>query len=202
MNKKCIKCNIEKPITDFYKDSSTKDNYRPECKSCKRQLGKLRYLQNRERINEQCRQYYRDNKEAHSERCIQYYQKNKQTIHKYMNQYQKTRRATDSLYSLICKIRNLIGKSHRNQKYSKKSKTFKILGCEGWFLQVHLEYTFELNYGVPYTGQAVHIDHIIPISSATSEDELLKLNHWTNLQYLTPEDNLKKSDSLVQYPIV
>lgn len=41
-----------------------------------------------------------------------------------------------------------------------------------------------------------HIDHIIPCSSAKSKEELVKLQHYTNLQYLTKEDNLKKSNSL------
>ena len=43
----------------------------------------------------------------------------------------------------------------------------------------------------------VEIDHRIPVSQATTtEEEMLKLNHYLNLQWLTREDNLKKSDSL------
>jgi hypothetical protein len=37
-----------------------------------------------------------------------------------------------------------------------------------------------------------HIDHIIPLSSAKTEDELYKLCHYENLQPLWAEDNLKK----------
>jgi len=45
------------------------------------------------------------------------------------------------------------------------------------------------NYGNPVDGliepnKTWDIDHIIPISSAINEDELLKLNHYTNLQPL------------------
>jgi hypothetical protein len=42
-----------------------------------------------------------------------------------------------------------------------------------------------------------HIDHIIPISSGKTEDEVLKLCHYTNLQPLWKEDNLKKSDKIL-----
>ena len=40
--------------------------------------------------------------------------------------------------------------------------------------------------------KAWHIDHIIPLSSAKSEDELIALSHYTNLQPLWAMDNLKK----------
>jgi 5-methylcytosine-specific restriction endonuclease McrA len=43
-----------------------------------------------------------------------------------------------------------------------------------------------------YCGQPVHIDHIIPLSSAKTEDKVKKLCHYSNLQLLKPKDNLEK----------
>lgn len=34
--KECNKCNVSKPLTEFYKDKSKKDGHRHECKQCKK----------------------------------------------------------------------------------------------------------------------------------------------------------------------
>ena len=49
------------------------------------------------------------------------------------------------------------------------------------------------NYGI----YGWHIDHKIPLCSAKNETELLKLFHYTNLQPLWAEDNLKKNGNLI-----
>ena len=46
----------------------------------------------------------------------------------------------------------------------------------------HGLYNGELDYGWD-------IDHIIPLSTATTEEELLKLNHFSNLQPLCSKIN-------------
>ena len=37
-----------------------------------------------------------------------------------------------------------------------------------------------------------HIDHIIPLATAKTEKQVLKLNNYKNLRPLWAEDNLKK----------
>ena len=59
--------------------------------------------------------------------------------------------------------------------------------------------TYEYNYKEKWDWdylKNVHIDHIIPISTAESEEEIIKLNHYTNLQLLKAEDNIQKSNKL------
>ena len=45
-----------------------------------------------------------------------------------------------------------------------------------------MDYTGEINIGWD-------IDHIVPLSSAKTEEDLIKLNHYTNLQPLCSQTN-------------
>ena len=38
--KECTKCNVRKPLTEYYKDKSKNDGHRTECKSCKKMYSK------------------------------------------------------------------------------------------------------------------------------------------------------------------
>jgi len=131
---------------------------------------------NREKLSEQGKEYYKNNKDA----C---YQRTKKIIyHKY---------ATDPLFKLKHNLRKRINNSIKRQGYSKLSKSFETLGCDFNTFKSYIENKFERwmtweNYGgVPTDfNQNWDIDHIIPVSSATNEDEIIKLNHYTNLQPL------------------
>ena len=93
-------------------------------------------------------------------------------------------------------IKNLIGNSIRNSGFKKLSKTEQILGCTYDDFKLHLESKFESwmnwdNRGL-YNGELNHgwdIDHIIPLDTATTELELIQLNHHTNLQPLCSHIN-------------
>ena len=84
----------------------------------------------------------------------------------------------------------------KTKGYIKKSKTNEILGCSFEEFQFHLENKFENwmnwdNRGL-YNGDFNYgwdIDHIIPLSSAKTEDEIIKLNHYSNLQPLCSYTN-------------
>ena len=64
----------------------------------------------------------------------------------------------------------------------------------------HLEISFENNYKILFKNRdrskKLHIDHVIPLSLAKTEEELIGLNHYINLQYLYDKDNLEKHDKL------
>jgi hypothetical protein len=70
------------------------------------------------------------------------------------------------------------------------------LGCSPQFLKEHIEKQFSDGMSWELVGKYIHIDHIIPLSSANTEEELYKLCHYSNLQPLWAEDNLKKSNKI------
>lgn len=116
-----------------------------------------------------------------------------------INEYSRKRSCVDELYKLIKNIRTRISNSFRNEGYSKSSKTQDILGCSFDEFKLHLESQFEDwmtwdNYGNPKDGifeynKTWDIDHIIPISTAKTEEDIIKLNHHTNLQPLCSKFN-------------
>lgn len=139
---------------------------------------------------------------------------NKETKLKYQKEYQKKnkdkrniylieRRNSDPMFRLITNIRNLIYNSFYYNGYLKKSRTQDILGCTFEDFKKHLESKFEdwmtwENKGL-YNGEFKYgwdIDHIIPLSSAKTEEEIVFLSHYTNLQPLCSKMNrdIKKNN--------
>jgi len=85
----------------------------------------------------------------------------------------------------------------------KNVRTEFILGCSFEDFKLYIERKFENwmsweNNGV-YTGnynETWQLDHIIPISQAKSEEEIMKLNHYTNFRPLCSRKNLEKSNKI------
>lgn len=99
----------------------------------------------------------------------------------------------DPLFKLKYSIRLLIRNSLNNLGHSKSEKTESILGCSIVEFKHYIESKFV--EGMSWENRSEwHIDHIIPSSSAKTKEDLIKLNHYTNLQPLWQYDNLSKSN--------
>ena len=222
--KKCSQCKIDKELGDFYKSSRDRDGYRGNCKECNSKYRKdnkerlTEYFKNRKYDPEKKKEYYELNKDHIKSRSDIYYQNNKEKKLEYQKEYQKNnkdkrnlylseRRKNDPLFKLITNVRNLINNSFYGMGYSKESRTQEILGCSFEELKSHLESKFESwmsweNRGL-YNGYfdfGWDIDHITSLSSAKSIDELIKLNHYTNLQPLCSKINreIKREFNIVE----
>lgn len=78
----------------------------------------------------------------------------------------------------------------------KRKSSFKLLGCSLEELKKHLESQFTEGMSWDNYGRdGWHIDHIKPLASfdLTKNDDISKACHYTNLQPLWAEDNLRKN---------
>ena len=108
--------------------------------------------------------------------------------------YEENRKKIDPVFKLKKQIRNEIRMSFNRRGFRKSERTEEIVGCTLQELYDHLCKTYLIRYGEEYNGnRVVHIDHIIPLANAHTEDEVRKLCRWDNLQLLTAEDNLIKN---------
>lgn len=108
--------------------------------------------------------------------------------------YVKKKMKADSFYRLKEGLKTSIRASFQKIGYTKKSRTQEILGCSYEEFRDYIECKFEewMNWnnrgnwnGIPSElNTAWDIDHIIPLSTAETEDDVIKLNHYTNLQPL------------------
>lgn len=150
---------------------------------------------NKDKIAESNKKWYKANKERVKEYGKAYYKANKDKVLKRLIAYDNKRRKEDVIYKLRCNLRNRIYIAIKNKGYSKNTKTSDTLGCTWEFLKKYLESQFTKGMSWDNYGEW-HLDHIYPVSLAKNEEELIKLNHYTNFQPLWAEDNLKKSNKI------
>jgi len=84
----------------------------------------------------------------------------------------------------------------KTNNLSKKNTTFDIIGCTPEYLKEHIETQFTEGMSWELIGKYIHIDHIIPLCSAKTEEEIYKLCHYSNLQPLWAKDNLLKGTKI------
>lgn len=150
---------------------------------------KERRLRNIDEIKQTKKLYYQINRQAIRARATE--ARKREDIRATRNLRESERKRTEPVYKITHNIRTLIGNSFKHAGFKKNSKTTQILGCSFIEFKLHLEAQFEPwmtwnNHG-KYTGElnvSWDIDHILPLSSAVTEEDLVRLNHYTNLQPL------------------
>ena len=159
---------------------------------------------NKEKIAERKKAYKQSNKEKIAAQNKAYREDNKEKIAAYRKDnkekiaaYCRARRKSDLIYNLSCRCRGRIRAAIKAKGFKKTTKTAEMLGCDWEFLKSHIESQF--TEGMSWENRDKwHIDHIIPLASASSEEEVIKLSHFSNLQPLWAEENLKKADKIIE----
>lgn len=154
--------------SEFTKNPSCKTGLNGKCKKCRKEVDK------RYRCNP-------DVKIKHNTYCKTYNKNNREKLREYKRRYTPERKKKDCLFHLRSNISALIRVNLKNKGVIKKSYTEGILGIS------YPEFLIYLNsnkYGFKFGDETLDLDHITPVSSAKSEEEIKRLNHYTNFQLL------------------
>lgn len=185
-NKKyCYKCNRILDKSCFGKLRITKDGLNTKCLECSRVTVRKYYENNSERIYETKKEYIKENMRMILDR---------------QNRWVKNKRKTDEGFRILCNLRNRVRSYLKMKGKSKKisKRTAEMIGCSREELKEHIEkkFTEGMNWS-NYGKKGWHVDHIIPLASAKNVEEMIKLNHYTNLQPLWAIDNIKKGKKII-----
>lgn len=94
-------------------------------------------------------------------------------------------------FKLKLQIRSRLAKAFNAKGWKKSRRTEEMIGCLFDRLVLHIERQFLP--GMSWENRSEwHIDHIVPLASASSLEEMERLNHFTNLRPLWASDNLSK----------
>ena len=214
--KVCNKCNIEKPLDEFHKGRGC-------CKLCRKEYDRIKYLGNIEKYCKHSRDRYIKNPEYakkwvndnrgkanitskkwrdnNKEKQVQSVLKSRSKNISRYNEYMVNKRNNDPIFKLTFNVRKRLGKFLKVNNITKKNKTFELVGVKPIELKEYLEKLFIVGMSWDNYGEW-HIDHIIPLSSAKTEEEVYKLCHYSNLQPLWAKDNLKKSNKILEKNII
>jgi hypothetical protein len=174
MEKNCPKCNTIKPIDNFYKCKSSKDGIYNICKNCELERKKIYYQENKEKI------YEYERKKYHSDETVR--------IKKLLR-----RRFLASL---------------KAQSTEKCKSIIELSDCNLDFFKKWIEYQYKeiTNNEINWEDfkKNYHMDHLLPCSSfdLTNIEEQKKCFHWKNIQILTKENNLKKSNIIISQELI
>jgi hypothetical protein len=185
--KKCNKCKELKSLEEFSKCKSFKDGKQNICKLCKSTIDK-NYKTLNPQYNKISGKKWRDSNPNYQ---IDYFKSKPY----YWANYSQLR-LKQPQFKIKHNISNLIRNTFKSAcrgEYKKSKRTEEILGCTLEEFINHLQSQFTKGMTLENHGEW-EMDHIIPISSAKTEDGIIKLNHHSNYQPLWKEDNRKKSN--------
>lgn len=172
-----------------------KDRYSNLTEEERLTLNKTRYASlDKKKKKEADKKYATENKTILNTKKKKWAEANKAKVKKAKADYVAKKLNSDKLYRLKHNVGCAIRQSFKRHGYTKNARSFKILGCSYEDFKQHLEAKFKSwmtwdNYGkskekIFTPNKTWDIDHIIPLSSAKTEEDVIRLNHYTNLQPL------------------
>lgn len=146
------------------------------------------------------RRRQQENKDAVNARQREYYQRNPDKTKKWTTSKRESRMIRcrvlyyiDPVYRLKKLTRDRILCAIKRKGFTKSGRAKDLIGCSWETLKAHIESLFK--EGMSWKNQGEwHIDHIVPMAKFNLLDpvSLKSCCHYTNLQPLWGQDNIKK----------
>lgn len=219
--KRCIKCLQEKSLESFSLDRQKRDGRQGSCKECtqlyrdlNREIIKKKSRENLELKRGYCKMKYTEEGEKLYQQIIQKQRRDrpeaKEKITKYQAEYNKINRESrsakrrerlqiDPLFKLSASIRNNISGAFQRACqgiFWKQGSTIELLGCSFEDFTSYIASQFTEGMTLENYGEW-HLDHIVPLATAITREDIVRLNHYTNFQPLWAKDNLSKGAKLI-----
>jgi len=176
----CSWCKNSKPFEIFSKKSAA-------CKPCHKKWA----AENRGHINKMRNARREANRESERRKDRAYKEANRERLRE-----QARARVKTPFQIMKKRLRDRLRNIFSNHGKKKRSSTLDMIGGDWLVAKKHLESLFTESMTWENIGEW-HIDHIIPFATAKTEEELIALCHYTNLQPLWAFDNMSKGAKLL-----
>ena len=167
--KNCSKCKMIYSKSNFCRDRTTNDGYRPSCKICTNQY----YYENRNRILNNHKIYIKENRSK-------------------INAYERDKRKSDSNFKLHCSIRQKTNYAFKSQN---NEKLINLIGCSNHFSKKWIIYQLYGDMILENYGKIWCLDHCYPLSKI-NENEMNKYTNWINVRPMYITYNIIKRDKI------
>ena len=204
--KKCSKCEIEKELSEFSKQSKNPDGMEYHCKLCLREKRKQRALDNPGKMAE----YIRKSRQKHLEK-----RRKEDRNYSRQNRQKKTDNYKNWRHNNPEKVKAANKKHYQYQRKWLKShseltayhaaarRALAKKATPPWVDKEHKDKIKEIYKSARVSSEfheiPFHVDHIEPLKGINENREHVScgLNVWWNLQSIPASENMKKSNKLI-----
>jgi hypothetical protein len=207
--KTCSKCNEEKDLECFSRDSKSKNGRTYVCKSCKAVSDRIRRTEKKDEIREAKKEYYNKNKDKLSdygkeyrvgkedkikEYNKEYYNQNKDKLIEYQKRYTENNKKKVDDRRKKYKENNKVKLNNRKRHYTAKRRAAKLNATPSWAELDKIKVVYQKASQLSeLLGCDMEVDHYIPLNNPN----VCGLHVWSNLQILEKEPNREKSNKLL-----
>ena len=189
--KECRVCGDVKPVTEYNKDSKTKDGYRTDCRNCSKKKDREYAAKNREAAKLRAKKWHHENKKRANENSKRWRQENPERLKELSKLWHEENKERVKELNRAWKKAN----KHKVNANTRMRQAAKLNATPPWLNEDHkfmLEEIYELrDLRTQATGVVHHVDHIVPLRGA----EVCGLHVPWNLQVIPASDNIRKGNS-------